>query len=250
MITVGDLGRFIFCERLYFLKTEMGLEPGEDEKMTHGRLRNLLSRHLSMRQHIILAGVSAKDEFARSMASEASVFFDGLTCALSAPVSKDELAGVIVDEMAENIWLIVDELGFEDCLDYLTPQKVEYRMTSKSLGIIGVVDKVYGCRRFSPADILSSAANPCFEPSAAMKLCFYGMLLQEGVGYALTHGFLESASTAERRPIMFTQELKSKALGVLDCAKHAAEDGIPPVCPHGDPRKCMVCEFQNECYLI
>ncbi|MBU0761556.1 MAG: hypothetical protein KKD39_00880, partial [Candidatus Altiarchaeota archaeon] len=124
MISVSDLGRHVFCERITYLKKVLGCEPElDDAKKTELALRQLHC-HLSVKQHEILSRSSSRSDFSDRLHAEARLFF-----------VDDYFPGVapIVDSLADDVWFLVGEIGFEEALNYLKPSETSLFVSSTVL---------------------------------------------------------------------------------------------------------------------
>jgi CRISPR/Cas system-associated exonuclease Cas4 (RecB family) len=239
MISVSDLGCHVFCSRITYLRGVLNIHPeAEVERLR----RHDFIRSLGMRRHILLSESESLQDFESLILEELKNF----TCRHPHP-ENENLSGSL-RSLASDVWFVVDEMGFEDALQYLTPEKTGYFVRSEYLGVSGVIDKIYPGSFPAPSDTKLVLSNFKYE-SDRVKLCCYGILLEEDSRRAVEYGFLEHAFGVDRKPIVFNEKLRESTLLSISEVSAITDGLTPPVCPHGNPLKCRVCDFEEICYV-
>ncbi|MFH0863170.1 MAG: CRISPR-associated protein Cas4 [Candidatus Altiarchaeota archaeon] len=257
VISVSDLGRFLYCPRQVYLESFLGLGSPQTLEMGRGVVGHAVRRELSMRQRRLMERISSANDVDDLLVRELDAVLEDIPYIFAEKWSAgygmflpevrlemlSELEGLKADLSA-----MAEELGFEATLEYLTPWKTEYTVCSNSLRLKGRVDKVMRMPGIVPIDIKTGKVSELFREGDRIQLCAYGMLLEETFNTKIPHGFLEYTRIQERRPVVFSQKLRRQVVLIRDQVAETLSGMEPPVCPHGQPKKCDACRLNRICY--
>jgi CRISPR/Cas system-associated exonuclease Cas4 (RecB family) len=254
---VSDIGRFAYCQRMFYLKAVLGLEPKPSEWIKRQRVADALRREIIFRQPRVLAKVKDSGDFTaalfdeiNSLAANLPKKYDGIfgwNCAEYVDSAKSDVMPEVsmwIGEMSA----MVDDIGIDDSIRMVSYVLAEHLMSSYELNLCGRVDKVLD--NAVPVKIISGAVPRTPWDGDCITLFAYGTMLQEEYNVDLKYGFLEYSRIWRRKPIMFTDELRAKLFEAIDGILHISGGAVPNVCPHGNPRKCAACDFSDSCYTI
>jgi len=262
-IHVSSLKAYDFCPRVIYLKEVIKITPEPSVKKTKGLVGHAVRKELSLRQSKLLSRVSDASEIEKYLLEE----LDNVL--LDVPyiyknllddnnIDYEKYILEIKDEMLSEIKIIneklkdiIDELGIDDAIKYVTPWKVEYSIKSKNLKLSGRIDKVMKQDNLIPVEIKTS------NPSEAgvwegdrLQVCAYAMLLEDKFNEKVPFGFVEYMKIVEQRPVMTTEQLRRRVINARNNVIEILEGKIPEVCSHGSGKKCEACDFKDECYGI
>jgi CRISPR/Cas system-associated exonuclease Cas4 (RecB family) len=257
VINASDLSRLVYCPREVYLCRVLGLEPQDSPQRSRSLVGGAVWRELSMRQPRLLArmrhaedpGAAVRAELEAVVADVPYIFAERWSCRHAALLAEAR-AGLLSEAagLCERLSCMVDELGFEGALGHVTPWKTEYTVRSEALGMCGRIDKVMGDG--VPVAVKAGRVSDFGWEGDRVQVCAYGMLLEEGSGAPIRHGFIEYARAGEKRPVMFTEKLRRRVIFARDAVSEILAGAVPDVCPHGQPRKCEGCGLKDACYVV
>jgi CRISPR-associated protein Cas4 len=259
VIQVSELTRYLFCPRAYYLANVLQLESPKTPEMGRGIIGHAARRELSMRQAKILSGMGSVGDVDTMLRRELDAVLNDLPYIFAQkwsneyvtfmPDVKIELTAEL-DMLRDDLSAMVEDMGFQKTLSYLTPWKTEYGVKSESLNLVGRVDKVMRTDTVVPVEIKTGkVSDKCFDTDR-IQVCAYGMLLEEQLGQNISYGMLEYTRNQERRSVVLTEKLRRQVITTRDELIEVLEGLLPQVCPHGQPRKCTSCSYKERCYRI
>jgi CRISPR-associated protein Cas4 len=259
MIHVSDLSRFVYCPRAVYLANVLKVEAPATPQMGRGVIGHAVRRELSMRQAKLVSKMMSVTDIDSMLRLELDAVLADLPHIFAqdwpdgydsyVPELKRELSAEL-DMLADDLTAMVEDMGFDKALSYVTPWRTEYGVKSESLNLAGRVDKVMRADAIVPVEIKTGrVADRTFEGDR-IQLCAYGMLLEERFGQYIPHGVVEYTRNQERRPVLFTEKLRRQVITTRDELTRVLDGLEPQVCPHGQPMKCESCGLKEKCYLI
>jgi CRISPR-associated exonuclease Cas4 len=253
MIRASDLARSAFCPRLLYLTDVVGLREPQTPELLAGRLGHAVRRQLSLRQPRILQGVCSAENAMDVLRQELDDVISEIGWRHEyGPFMHDVRSQVRMElaRLGEELDAMTEDLGFEAALRYATPWRTDHYMSSSSLRLCGVVDKVMLRPGPVPLELRTGAVSERGFDSERLQLCAYGMLLEDELNRSVDFGLIEYARSCERRPIMFSPALREAVLTARGLVEGILGGAVPGVCPHGEPRRCQRCGLAEECYRI
>jgi CRISPR-associated protein Cas4 len=259
MINVSDLSRFLYCPRAVYITQVLRIEAARTPEMGRGIVGHAARRELSMRQSRLVNRMETVSDVDDMLRKELDAIFKDMPFIFAAEWSRDfetfipeikaEMA-VELDYLRDELSAMVEDMGFQRALAYVTPWKTEYSVRSDALNLAGRVDKVMRADGIVPIDIKTGKPPNHGWDGDRVQLCSYGMLLEEAFGEKIGHGVLEYARTAERKQVIFSEKLRRKVIDARDELLLVLEGDAVPVCPHGQPKKCEACSLKERCYRV
>jgi CRISPR/Cas system-associated exonuclease Cas4 (RecB family) len=256
MIWVSDLRRFMFCPRAVYLVRVLGLAQQVSVEAARAAVSCFLRRRISLSQDRALARAGSAGGILSSLhleldnaASDVLLELDGGLSELAALVLPEVRLDVLSELglLAGELEAMVDDLGFDQALEYVRPSKLEHLMHSPALGLSGRVDKIMRHELAYPVQVRT---GDFFWDGDGVQLCAYGLLLEEESGQRVPYGFVDYVRSLELRPVLFSQGLRDRVFQVRDEVEDILGGAVPDVCCHGQVRKCAGCGLENQCFLF
>jgi len=257
MIRASDLNRYCFCPRSIYLTDVAQITPPVTLELLRGRVGHAVRHEISLRQRRIL-DESRDGEYMTSLNSQIDEIFSDLRGLMGADwrsecsLLADDVKHEVIQEarlLASDLDAMVSDVGLKRALAIVSPWQVDYPLESKNLGLTGRVDKVINDGVLMPVDI-KTGSTVDWGGGDALQLCAYGMLIEDTFKQHVPYGIIEYTRTVEKKPVVFTDKLKAKTLDTRDAVKEIIDGVEPPVCPHGEPKKCEACNLKDDCYRI
>lgn len=257
MIRVCDIGSCIYCPRQAYLALVLKAEEERTPELDAARVGHMVRRELSLRQSKLLPTVGSVDEAEAAFAAELkSIIADAphtfrrqwrTGYAAHLPRIAEE-AAIEIANLAGELEAMAEDMGFEEAAGYLTPLEVDCRLSSETLRISGVVDKIMRHGALVPVDVKTSGPPASSWAEDRIQLCAYGMLVEESSGTEVGYGLMDFVRHAKRQPVLFTGSLREATLKARDDVEAILAGEIPDVCPHGNPERCRPCPLSGACY--
>ncbi len=259
MIRVCDIGAFLYCPRQAYLAIVLKAEEERTAELDAARVGHMVRRELSLRQSKLLPAVGSVEEAQAAFAAELkSIIADAphtfrgqwrTGYGAHLPRIAGE-AALEIANLAGEIEAMAEDMGFEEAVDYLTPLEVDCRLSSETLRISGVVDKIMWHGALVPVDVKTRGQPASSWTEDRIQLCSYGMLVEESSGTEAGYGLMDFVRHAKRQPVPFTESLREATLKARDGVEAILDGQIPDVCPHGNPERCRPCPQSGACYRI
>jgi CRISPR-associated protein Cas4 len=259
VIRVSDLNRYVYCPRTIYLADVVKVKPPEAPEQGMGLVGHAVRRELALRQARLLKRMHVGQDFREVLAGELDAVIQDIPHIFSErwaegysahiPQVKAEVEAEL-ELMGGELAALMDDLGYEGALEYVTPWRTEYTVKSKSLNLTGRVDKVMRRENLTPVEIKTGAAPDFSWEGDRIQLAAYGMLLEDRFNVKVPHGFIEYTRVQESRPVLFTEKLRRQVIHTRDLIMEILAGRVPDVCPHGRPAKCEACSLRDECYRI
>lgn len=259
MINVSDLSRFLYCPRAVYLADVLGVRVPESCEQGRGVVGHFVRRELAMRQARLISKVQSVGDFDVVLRLELDAVVQELPHIFAGkwkPVYEAYLPGVRVELSAEldilgdELSAMVEGIGFDKALEYVTPWRTEYPVESKSLNLKGRVDKIMRTDSLVPVEIKTGKPSDYGWEGDRVQVCGYGMLLEERFSHPVDYGVIEYTRDQGKKPVLLTEKLRRQVLITRDQLIEVLDGAAPPVCPHGQPKKCESCGLQDRCYSI
>lgn len=258
-VNVSNLREYLFCPRSVYLSVVLGTEPDTSEEDLKSRLLHAVRKELSLRQSRVVSKAKCSDWLERMFLDELENILNDVPYIyrelLSGnPVEKylPQVGNHVLIEiriMADNLGLLVDDLGLDETLSRITPLKTDYTIRSDELGLSGRIDKVMSEEFVYPVDIRTGKAGAGVWKGDMVSVCAYSILLEEDLHLEkpVSYGFVEYVKIQEKRPVMNTEKLRREVLRIRDSFLTTCEGDIPDVLPMWEFRKCRSCRFREAC---
>ena len=262
-INVSLLNAHDFCPRVIYLKEVMEIAPDASIRKTKGLIGHAARKELSLRQSKLLGRVSCASEIENCLFCELDNVLSDFPYIYKNllednDIDYEKLLAEIKSEMLpeikiinEKLMLVVDELGIDKALEYVTPWKVEYFMKSENLKLSGRIDKVMKQNNnLIPVEIKTSSPPHSVWQGDRIQTCAYCLLLEDKFNGKISYGFVEYTKIHEQRPVMTTEQLRRTVINTSDNVIEILEGKVPEICPHGSGKKCEACDFRESCYEV
>lgn len=259
-VHASDLSRHVFCPRAIYLTKVLGVEPKPTPKKSKGIVGHAIRKEISLRQAKVLRKASSAEDVRPLLAREFNAIMD------EAPVIyREKLYGVDADkyftlllgqletelkDLCEELTAMIEEMGLERAVEYATPWRVEYPVSSDSLNLSGRIDKVFKHKNHVPVEIKTGKTPERIWYGDRLQVTAYVMLLEEKFSEQINHGFVEYTQDQSTRPVLATEKTRRQVLSVRDEVIDVLAGNVPPACPHGSNRKCASCGLLEECQML
>lgn len=257
-VNVSTLRELEFCPRVVYLRDVLKVKSEPTPQQAIGLVGHAVRKELSMRQAKLVKKIKddaqlatiIQEELDRIMADLPFIYREKLS-----GINLEEMISEIRREMDSELELVssrlrhlVSEHGLKQALELVTPWKVEYPMSSDTMGFSGIVDKVMS--PMIPVEIKTGRVGSGVWEGDKLQVCAYGMLLEEKFGQEILQGLVEYTRVQEQRPVLFTEILRRRVVDARDRVIEILSGCIPEICPHGNGRKCNACGLKETCYGI
>lgn len=259
-VNASDLSQYVFCPRAIYLSRVLGVKPKPTPEKEKGIVGHAIRKELSLRHGRILRKASSPEDIEPLLEKE----FDAVM--LEAPaIYRQKLSGIDVDAyfqalrgelaremkmLAGELTAMVEEMGLKSAVEYATPWKIEYSLSSDLINLSGRVDKVFLRETHVPVEIKTGKTPDRVWEGDRLQVTAYVMLLEEKFGEQIQHGFVEYTQDHSTKPVLATEKTRREVLSIRDDVLEILEGQTPVVCSHGSGRKCESCGFMDECYRI
>ncbi|HHQ44928.1 MAG TPA: Dna2/Cas4 domain-containing protein [Candidatus Altiarchaeales archaeon] len=257
MINVSDLNKYSYCPRRIYLENNLQIKPEPTEAQTFGILGHAVRKEFSLRQSKIIKKTDSEKSFKTLLACELEsilkdapiIYKDKLPKGFekAVPQLKKEMRGEL-KLMEKHFQAMIGDMGIEKTLDYLTPWKVEYSLTSQNLDMTGRIDKIYRRDITAPVELKTGTPSESVWPGDRLQLTAYIMMLEEKIAEEIPYGFIEYTRILEQKPVNNTEKTRREVIYARDEIQHILDGHDPGVCPHGNHRKCAGCQLEEICF--
>lgn len=242
MIDSQDIGIYVFCPRLLYLKKFLKIPEPETEIVLMRRARTSLSRKISMSHTRIFDLTVIQGMCPKQAAPELFPEIIGMPQKL-----KDWFAHCVFC-LSDTFKAMKDQMGSESAFRLIDPIVKSGHFESKKIGVKAFADRVNMTKKPSPvlirsSDFKSPRLNDILQ-SIAVWICFSE---SERDSY---NPFIERCGHFLTYQILPEKNLLDRLYAALDGIKSVYGGYIPPVCEHGNPKKCNGCSFEEPCYRI
>ena len=260
-VHVSTLSKHAFCPRAVYLEDVLRLTPASSKEKERGLVGHAIRKELSLRQSKVLGKVSDARELTQLLLAEldriledAPRIYREKLFLLDYETYVQELKSQLIQEIgvtSQKLSELVSEAGLERALKLVTPDKVEYTLSSDALNLTGRVDKLMrdGEARF-PIEIKTGTPPKGVWTGDRLQVCGYLLLCEEEFSQEIPYGFVEYTHTFDRHPVLASEKLRRTTLETRDKIDEILEGSVPDICPHGSGRKCASCGFKEACYRI
>lgn len=261
-IPVSLLSVYTYCPRQVYLSNVLYVKPEPNISQVAGLIGHFVRREIALRQNKILEREHNRESIEKALASELDKVLEEIKVIYRRQLSEleadyNQLINSVKSETqqeikgtADRLETMLNEMGFEEAVDYITPSRIEYKIRSDDLGLAGRIDKVM--KPLTPVEIKTGKVSENGVWSGdRLQVCAYSILLEDRHDQDVGHGFIEYTRAQEWRPVLNTVELRRQVLEVRDQVREVLENSVEPdVCPHGLGTKCKNCIYQDKCYRI
>jgi len=115
---------------------------------------------------------------------------------------------------------------------------------SEALGLTGRADavEIWPDGRIAPVEYKIGREHGI---AAHIQLCAEALCLEEMTGRAVPTGYLWHSATARRKPVSFTEALRSETLDVIARTRRLFDERLLPGAP--DDERCSQCQLLAAC---
>lgn len=225
IVSVNDIVTYCMCPRLLFIKKFLDLLPPPTESMIRGSLAHEVYLGFSVR-------LGKAIEMGLDPNQEARSFLEYW----AAKLSKGLLSQVDYDLIEEVVNFRLRNRPQQ------TPVKVETRISSKKVGVSGVIDMIEGV---VPVEV-KLKSRPRLQDY--IQLTWYAILMEEELGISVRYGYLDLLPITRIR-VRISDKLRDLALSTRD-------ETIKILYSLEEPPKrvekpiCKSCELNLECKLV
>ena len=259
MIRICDVADAVFCPRLVYLTRFLGFEAPLTEQRLRGLIAHAVRREFSMRQIRLISTMQCGGDVEAILRRELDLVTKDTPSILSDVwlpeyhVYLTEAASEVsseLDRLVCELSAMVEDMGFEAALEYVTPWGVDYKLSSESLNLSGRVDRIMRRETYIPVEVNTGQPPEHTWDSDRVQVCAYGMLLEEHLGCNIPYGLVEYTRIQEQRPVHLTSMLRNQVISARDVVAEILDGKTPPVCPHGNPKRCFGCSLNEQCYSV
>jgi CRISPR-associated exonuclease Cas4 len=254
MIDVRDLSLYSYCPRKLFIRRVLNVSEPQNPMLAESRLWHLHRRELSLRFAKVANACREVSELKKSLSDEAKKIVSEIPKIYALTQSSDQ--GLFLKALEDDLLYLCDELsyvseqiGFKAACDFFTPWKIDYHISSDSLGLRGCIDKVLAHDSFVPAMIKTTNLDRTSRGDR-LRLCALGMLLEDKHDKRVGYGLVEFSKTLHSQPIRFSENLRRDVLRIRDEILDLLDGQLPEICIHGEPRRCEACGLSERCFQI
>ena len=237
LIYASDIGAAAFCERLVFLRRVKKIKPD----YTGVNIRRQLLHHISMSTEKILV----------------ECIFEGVddTLFLNELFKHRDIQDYLGDALyalgktKKELNYMLVENSFEEVFELITPYALNKKFRDDEIGLCGVVDKIFWDEFPYPIMIRCGGIPYLSWPNDKLQLTAYALLLEKKYNQKVKYGFIEYPGL-QRKPVAFNETLRDDVLKLKNrCIDIFSKDELQ-ICPHGNPKKCGSCRYEQICYTI
>ena len=237
LVYASDIGAANFCERLVYLRRNKKIKL------------DFLGRNI--RKQILHCIAMSTDKILVDCISDGVDDMDyvkELLIRLNLP-DYELMALEAVQKTLTELKYMLRENSFENVYEIVTPYAVNQKLKSNAFGLIGCVDKIFWDDNIYPVMIRCSGIPYCTWLNDKLQLTAYALLAEKKYGEKIRYGYIEYPGL-QKKPVAFNETLRDEVENLKSrCEKILTSDDIP-VCPHGNPKKCGSCRYEQVCYTI
>ena len=237
LVYASDIGAANFCERLVYLRRNKKIKLDFLGRNIRKQILHCIAMSTEkILVDCILDGVDVRD-FVKELLSRLNLG-DYELMALEA-----------VQRTLTELNYMLCENSFETVYESVTPYAVNQKLKSDGIGLIGCVDKIFWDDSLYPVMIRCSGIPYFTWLNDKLQLTAYALLAEKKYGEKIRYGFIEYPGL-QKKPVAFNETLRAEVEKLKNrCEKILASEDIP-VCPHGNPKKCGSCRYEQVCYTI
>lgn len=267
MIPVTALSSYLYCQRKLFIEKVLKIRVEiPKEALIKGSIRHSVYENINKAQEELVKSITAKDwnfifEIYKSkyikILKKAIVNNKHQLRAIEIPLTDffRDTKPMIENEAeyrARNIFDFVKKTGFFGDLlwENLTPKvKPEYRISSSSLGMRGIIDELQVYEHFFVPVEYKTGKMPKegVWPGHKIQVGAYALLLEETFGVQITKAVVRYLDTNTTRDVLINPFLKDEVKELINKVNSMLNSAEIPDFTDNE-NKCNACDLKDVCY--
>ena len=267
MIPVTALSSYLYCRRKLFLEKVLGIRVEiPKEAIINGSIRHSVYESINHAQEELVKSITEKDwntiyglykaKYIRLL-KKAIVYNKEQLKSIEIPLTKffRDTKPLIENEAeyrAMKIFDFIERTGFlgEELWDNLSPKvKPEYRISSRILGMRGIIDELEVYENFFVPVEFKTGKMPKegVWPGHKIQVGAYALLLEETFNIQITKAVVRYLDTNTTRDVLINPFLKDEVKELVKKVNNLLNSTEIPDFTENE-NKCKACDLKDVCY--
>ena len=266
MISVSMLPAYLYCKRKLFIEQVLGIREEPKEETVKGRIRHKIFEEMALREQNIILAVTDKhnvEDVAKLYSSAfGEILRNTLICFKYALKSVNlraldlfkEIWPMLLEESKAKAGILIGlirEYGVygHELLTKLPKAEPEHRIESKTLNLVGVIDRIEFIDN-RPVPIEFKTGKMPLDgvwPGHKIQIAAYCLLIEEKFGSRVAEGYVHYLDYAQKRRISLNPFLRNEVIEMIGRVRTLLESKHPPELPE-NANKCVSCGLRQICH--